>query len=61
MIKVVDDERSADQWLGEANILSRRITGLDARTAWAFCQLGAYRGTGFYDRLSQLMWLAGEK
>ena len=61
MIQVIDDERSDEQWLGEANILSRRVTGLDARTAWAFCQLGAYRGTSFQSKLSQLMWLAGEK
>lgn len=56
-----EETRTQAEWLEEAQELSLRVTGMDARTAYTYVKDGGWEGTPFSSKLSQLMFLAGEE
>lgn len=56
---IVEETRTPEQWLEEAEELSQRVVRLSAKEAYERAQQGQFNGTPFAAKLSQLMFLAG--
>lgn len=59
-VEVREETRTQSEWLEAADELSKRVVHLNAKEAYERVRDGAYEGTPFASKLSQLMFLAGE-